>query len=106
MIQKQLLITGEPGIIKQVKSTPLSDIRKPIYTILLKNHGKVGKNKANKIEFYDAYLWIDNVKFKSTVINKYRVRINGKWWTNGGANKFYFLTKSDWLRLVAKSIKF
>lgn len=77
----------------------MSDKREPEYVILLRKQGK----KNNKIEMFKASLWTDYyTKNNNCGIDRFRLRVNGKWWPKGEAR---FITKTQVKELVFKKIR-
>ena len=72
----------------------MSDKRSPCFTFLLKKRGK----KTQKIELFHSADW-------SEIFNKFRIRVNGKWF-NGKGKKMTFFYKNEVKNLMFKSIKF
>jgi hypothetical protein len=79
----------------------MSEKRKPKITILLKWEAKDGSVKRNKVEIYEASLFVGD-KYKSQYRKLYRLRINGKWL--GESKRFYYQT--DIRNLLWKNIPF
>jgi hypothetical protein len=69
----------------------MGEKRKPCNVILLKKQGK----KTNKVEMFSAH-----TMGKGYRLNRYRLRINGKWWPKG---KEEYFTKTRVKELVFQS---
>lgn len=79
----------------------MAEKRKAELTILLRYNGK---RKMNKVEFFHASLWDWKKPHGLKVGNKYRLRVNGKWFKkNKGDGKFFW--KSEIRDLFWRSLK-
>lgn len=74
----------------------MGEKRKPTFVFLLKKPGKKGFLKKHKIEVFPASLWLGKT-------NKYRIRVDGKWFPEKQALFFY---RSEIRDLIWRSIKF
>lgn len=83
----------------------MSELRKPVFTFLLKNQG----NKSNKVEIFNAIDFEKNLNERDVINDKkigncYRLRVNGKWYPYGKGKTYYW--KSEIRDLIFKSIQF
>ena len=79
----------------------MSEKRKPLYTILLRYQGK---KKSVKCEVYHAKLWTDQyTKSNYTGRDRFRLRINGKWFETPKGRKYF--TKTQIKNMFFKSIR-
>ena len=78
----------------------MSEKRKPNLIILLR---KPGKEKANKLESFDARLWDDSPRrwFRSKL---YRLRVNGRWNDKIKDGNLKYMTKWQFRDLLFRSI--
>lgn len=74
----------------------MAEKRKPEFIMLLK---KQGKNKSNKVEFFNAKLW-GYKKGRRERLDRYRLRVNGKWY----GHKNTYLSKWEARDLIWRSI--
>jgi len=76
----------------------MSEKRKPVYIILLRNQGK---EKSNKIEIFNA----SDFGYKRTghKTYRYRLRVNGRWWPKG---KKEFFRKNEIKEIMFRSMHF
>ena len=77
----------------------MSDLRKPKYVILLRIPGNREPAKSTKIELFEAVRWIGspNVSKYEANSGRFRIRLNGKWWSKG---EIQFFTKTKVKELV------
>lgn len=80
----------------------MADGRKPIFKILLKKPGI----KTIKIEIFQDIDWYDicSKVISSGIGNRYRIRINGKWYRRPN-EKYDFFLKSEFKELFWRSLK-
>jgi len=74
----------------------MGERRKSTYTWLLKKQGKNGNTL--KVDLFDASLWGDDP-------GKYRVRINGRWYSDKEGEREYF-TKDEFKEVLFRSLEF
>lgn len=71
----------------------MAESRKPTIVVMLKKRSKkTGKWGANKVELFPAKLWGVNDCVASLTNSRFRLRINGKWWPEGGKVETFTLT--------------
>lgn len=63
----------------------MSDKRIPDFVLLLKKRG----NRSNKIEMFNWVQFDPSVRYS---VDRYRLRINGKWWPKD-TKKYFTLTE-------------
>ncbi len=93
-------------ILKHYKYLKMSEVRKPLFTFLLKYQAK-GRITRNRIELFEATEFGYKRKGKSQAM-KYRLRVNGKWFNkkNQTSRDYNFLYKSEFRDLLFRSIPF
>lgn len=81
----------------------MSDIRRPCFIFLLKTDGK---KKHEKVEIFNANLWKSGAVYrKRCKTSRYRLRVNGKWFSNKKTLQKYF-NKTEIRDMLWKSIYF
>ena len=58
----------------------MSELRKPDFVLLLKN---LGNKKTSKVELFKRELFTNEPMPKRHTMQKYRLRVNGKWHPRG-----------------------
>ena len=76
----------------------MSEKRKPEFVFLLRKRGK----KNRKVELFSCYQWEDRYpkKMPRNQVERYRIRVNGKWHGNG----LEFFSLSEFKHLMFKSL--
>jgi hypothetical protein len=74
----------------------MGEKRKSVFTILLKSKGK---KKFDKVEMFRSF----EFGYYDSRVNKYRIRVNGKWYPKG---KKEFFSKKQIMTLIEGSIHF
>ena len=59
---------------------------------MLLKWGAKGKMKTNKLEFYEAHLFPDYA-YDAIRGNKFRVRVNGKWFYGNNKQKYFYTSE-------------
>lgn len=77
----------------------MSDIRKPDLVFLLNKKGK----KLVKIGLYNSDLWPEKNNKKFGEVNRYRLKVNGRWWRTK-EQKYIFQTKWEFRDLLWRSL--
>jgi hypothetical protein len=68
-----------------------------LFTVLLKSQRK---RSWNKVEIFDCRYF----GYYASRVDKYRIRVNGKWFPPKSSKTFY--SKKEIMRLIEKSIRF
>ena len=78
----------------------MAELRKPVISFLLKYEAN-NKVVRHRIELYKASLW------NNLIVNKYRMRVNGKWFNYSKDSKEkQFFYKTEIRDLLWRSIPF
>lgn len=79
----------------------MSEKRKPILILLAR---KSGQRKFQKIEIFRASDFTENSFWKKHLYNRFRIRVNGRWFPKENGEKKYF-TSTTIKNMYWKAIK-